>query len=278
MKIGFSACNFPHRNLIENIAFAKDHGFDFVEAYAPHVDQALAEDGGAALTAALKEYGMEMTVHHALPPLDNPEKQEAFRRSVTAIHEWVRRDHPIADLSFDTWVDRLPSLPTVLWVLELFSDTDLPILTEDYPLNDREAKLWEAACRYPNFGLLSDLGHTNVRLGGKEKNMWCLNENEGAPLPPGDNSVEAFRNAYRRKPRRVHQLHLHNNWGEKDDHRSFMDGSADFEAIARMLVEEGFDGYADLELSPTIHGVLGEDADRMLLEDFALWKTWIAAV
>ncbi len=36
----------------------------------------------------------------------------------------------------------------------------------------------------------------------------------------------------------------------------------------------GFDGYADLELSPTIHGITGAEADRLLLRDRDLWRQY----
>ncbi len=272
MKIGFSTCNYPYRPLPDSLLFAKEHGFDFVEVMGSDLDRQIAADGGARLAASLRKHGLEMTVHHALPDPDDEEKVAVFRDSVRSIRAFQERERVVSVLSLDTWVNREKSLDNILLVLELFKDSGVPVLTEDFPLNGRQAEMWREALRYPNYGLLSDLGHTNVRLTGRDENMWCLNEDEGAPLPRGDNSPEAFRNALTKKPLPVMQIHVHNNHGVVDDHRDLTDGTADFAAIARVLKDIGFDGYVDLEVSPTIHGHNAVQSDQMLLNDLRLWK------
>ena len=163
-------------------------------------------------------------------------------------------------------------------VLELFKDTTLPIATEDYPLNAEDAKDWEECFAYPNYCLLSDLGHTNVRLCdvGDQK-TWCLwNEGENLPLPRGVNTPEAFANALKRKPLPVVQLHVHNNDGKGDQHNGLEDGNADFAGIAKELKALGWDGIVILEGSPAIHKITGDDADRFLEKDTAKWRKWWA--
>ena len=277
MKLGFSACNFPHRNLAENIRYAGAEGFDFVEAHGQPFAMSLlsAPDYGRKTAALLRREGVEMTVHHALPDPCKEEACAAFRTQMQALHAFAAESPETVILSFDTWVDRTASLPQLLFALQRFSDLPIAVLTEDFPLNSRDLALWQAAAAYPRYGLLCDVGHMNVRLCDTgNQPIWCLyNEGENLPLPAGDNTPQAFAFALAKKPLPIRQLHLHNNDGTKDDHRALSDGTADYAAIAAELKKLGFDGYADLELSPTIHGVTGAAADAQLLADRDLWRT-----
>ena len=274
MKLGFSACNYPHRSLYENLDYARAHGFDFVEAYGPAVDHLLASGEGDILAARI-EKTVPITIHHALPDPANAEKVARFRSAMDAVCAWVKK-HPalVLVLSFDTWVKRPESLDNLLYVLCLFRDVPLPVATEDYPLNAADARVWEAAMAYPNYRLLSDLGHTNVRLSDTgDQPIWCLyNEGENLPLPAGNNSPEAFRNSLKRKPLPIVELHVHNNSGQKDEHRALSDGTADYAGIVPILKELGYDGLVTLECSPTIHDCKGEKADEWLHADAALWR------
>ena len=276
MKLGFSSCCYPHRNLLENLLFAKEQGFDFVECMNIHIDEILqSADLTETLNNRLRELPMGLTIHHALPPPDNDGKVAVFKQSIQRIYAWLTANSGLAQvLSFDTWVDRQASLPLLLWVLEMFKDMDIPIATEDYPLNARDAESWKEAMAYPHFCILSDLAHTNVRLcdTGDQK-IWCLwNEGENLPLPAGDNSAEAFENALRKKPRPSVEIHIHNNNGLQDQHLSISDGTADYSKIVPVLKKIGFDGLVNIETTPTIHGIFGEEADKILLADRDLWR------
>ena len=275
MKLGFSSCNQPQRDFYGNMRYSKERGYECIEAFGPQIDAILAEGRGDEL-AALSAETVPFTVHHITPPTD-PEKKEDFRQRMRRIHEFhLKHPHCILVLSFDTWAQRDLIKDSILYVLDLFSDTSLPIATEDYPLNAKDAEDYKECLAYPNYCLLSDLGHTNVRLSDTgEQKTWCLwNEGENLPLPAGVNTPEAFANAMKRKPLPVVQVHVHNNDGTKDNHRALDDGTADFAGVAKELRKLGWDGIVILEASPTIHGITGDAADRFLEKDTALWRSY----
>ncbi len=275
MKLGFSACNFGYRPFFENLHFAKAHGFDFVEMFGPEIEFQLSRDNGRELANTLRTLALTVTIHHALPDPGDTARCAAFRETMQRIRTLIEKERDVvSNLSFDTWVDRERSQSVLCDVLALFSDTDLPILTEDFPLNERDASLWKDALVYPNYGILSDLGHTNVRLCGVSDNPFCTNEAEGAPLPVSDNSPAAFYNAFLKKPLPVREIHVHNNSGKNDEHYGIPDGTADFAGIASKLKSADFDGYVTLELSPMIHGITGDAADKQLLRDRDLWLAY----
>ncbi len=60
--------------------------------------------------------------------------------------------------------------------------------------------------------------------------------------------------AIRRLGKRIAVLHLHDNNGYADQHTMPMAGTADWQDILQALEETGFDGYYNLELSPTHFG------------------------
>jgi len=173
-------------------------------------------------------------------------------------------------------VNREKSLPFLLWVLELFKDTDQLLATEDYPLNSTDAENWKTAMVYPNYRLLLDLGHTNVRLTDTgTQQIWCLhNEGENLPLFPGDNSPEAFENSIAKKPLPIAEIHLHNNNGLADQHAFLPDGTADFREIAKILKNRGFDGLANLEVIPQLHQKYGSEADEYICREKAIWEEY----
>jgi len=276
VKLGYSQCHFPHRSVVENIEFAKENGFDFMEGYIWDVFPVL-EENPESLTEALLQTGMGLTIHHGLVLPENTEKADLFRRSIDVIYDWVKQGGPLNILSFDTWVDREKSFPLLLEVLEKFADTNVFILTEDCPVSKNHLKLWEPVTAYKNFGLLLDLGHMNVRLTDTGKNpTWCLrHEGDSAPSPMGDNSPEAFYHTLCNKDFPIYQLHVHNNDGYHDLHRSIKDGTADYEGIVSALKRIGFDGWVDLEFNPGLPEVVGEAADQKLLAEAAYWnKIW----
>ena len=163
MKLGFSSCNQPQRDFYGNLRYSKEKGYDCLEAYGPEIDAILAEGRGDEL-AALSLETVPFTVHHLTPPTEE-EKVADFYVRMQRIHDFhLKHPHCILVLSFDTWAKRELIRDKILYVLELFRDTDLPIATEDYPLNGKDAEDWKECFAYPNFCLLSDLGHTNVRL------------------------------------------------------------------------------------------------------------------
>ena len=281
MKIGFSSGNLIHRDLLGNIAFSGEHGFSFIEMNAADVfaRQVRDPDYAKRLEEQLNRHGVTLTVHSALPDPRDPKKTEAFQDTVRYLYDWILQYPGICELlSFDTWVNREKSLPFLLWVLDLFKDTDQLLATEDYPLNPKDADHWKTAMDYPNYRLLMDLGHTNVRLTDTgDQQIWCLrNEGENWPLAPGDNSPEAFGHAIAKKPLPIAEVHLHNNNGLADQHAFLSNGTADFRSIANVLKRSGFDGLVDLEVIPHLHQQFDADADACILREKALWEEYWA--
>ena len=68
------------------------------------------------------------------------------------------------------------------------------------------------------------------------------------------------------------EIHIHNNNGLQDQHLSIADGTADYSKIVPVLKKIGFDGLVNIETTPTIHGIFGEEADKILLADRDLWR------
>lgn len=271
LKYGFSQCNFPHMDMFQCIEFAKSNGFDFLETYWEHVTDTIINDG-EKFADVLKKSGLNLTIHHALLV---EKRTDEFERSILAIKDWYDKYGLLNILSFDTWVNRTISFKHLLWVLELFKDTKVKILTEDYPVLSWQLERWAEVKKYNNYGLLLDIGHMNLRLcdnGEYQPYEITSQVGEAAPLLPCDNSPEAFYNALKNKPLPIYQIHVHNNDGIKDCHDSILNGTANYEEIIKILYKLEFDGFVDFELVPELHNKYGAEAEKMLLEDFEFWK------
>jgi sugar phosphate isomerase/epimerase len=73
--------------------------------------------------------------------------------------------------------------------------------------------------------------------------------------------------AIRRMGKRISILHLHDNNGKADQHTIPLSGTADWKDILQALDEIGFDGYYNLEVSPTHFGpALAKDEEAFAIK------------
>lgn len=279
MKMSIAIVHYPHRSICENITFFAENGFDVIEFYGPDFyDTVKNSESGKVLAETLQKNKVTAAVHHMIPKPDNKEACERFYDEMKAMKKWQKEYGLLEILSFDVWiVDRTKVTQMMQYAIDTFAGTGTKIAFEDFPLNTYE--LIKSGLNYTDeSGILMDFGHTNARLcatGPNPQNCFLENKGEGAPLTPGDNSVEAFRMAFIKKPLPVYELHLHNNNGKADEHDFIEHGTADFRGVAKMLKEVGFQGIATLEMSPALHGKTGVAADKATIESLNNWKTWV---
>lgn len=278
MKMGVSIVHYPHRNVYENIKFFAENGFDAIEFYGPDFYEKVKDSKtGKVLAETIEKSNVSASVHHIIPKPENKEACESFYEEMKTMKKWQEEYGLLDVLSFDVWiVDRSSVTQMLQYAIDTFAGTGTKIAFEDFPLNTYE--LVKSGLNFSDeSGILMDFGHTNARLCtvGINDNCFLANKGEGAPLAPGDNSVEAFRMAFLKKPLPVYELHLHNNNGIEDQHGFIENGTADFCGIAKMLKEVGFKGMAVLEMNPALHGKTDSEADKATFESLKNWKKWL---
>ncbi len=280
MKMGVTIVHYPHRSICENVTFFAENGFDAIGFHGPDFYKEIKNpERGKTLAETIQKNKVAATVHHMIPKPEDKEACERFYDEMKAMKQWQTTYGLMDILSFDVWVeDRSRVTKMMQYAIDTFAGTGTKIAFEDFPLNTYE--LIKSGLNYTDeAGILMDFGHTNARLsatGPNPENYFLENKGEGAPLIPGDNSVEAFYMAFLKKPLPVYELHLHNNSGKADEHDFIEHGTADFRGIAKMLKKAGFQGIATFEMGPSLHGKTGEAADKATIESLRNWKTWLS--
>lgn len=206
-------------------------GFD-ATSYTAKDFYTLGDADAAALAAFLRDSGNALTVHCLLPDPDHPEAIAEYQAAARWMCEWQARYGLMQGLTFDMWYDRARQMPLLAWTVALFRGSGTFIACEDFPLDAREAELLEEVARPGDaFGLLVDVGHMNLRM-----------------ARAGEHTPEAFVRAFERLPLPVLELHLHDNLGEKDDHRWLGFGTLPLKAVVEGLKACRFDGIVTVEI------------------------------
>ena len=259
MYQGLSICHFPYRTTAENIYYFAKHGYTAISEHGLFFFDAISDPvKNAAFTKALRDTGVRFTVHHQLPTTFKNYTEEVYTEHMNAFRRWQDETGLLWNLSFDVYPDIRPFASKYIRIaLDVFQGTDTRISVEDYGLSPAEKADLEQFRGEAQFGFLVDIGHMNVRLHNTDKvfshdalNQW----GEGAPLPPGDGSAEAFKNAFLSKEFPIFELHLHNNSGKGDEHRCLEEGVIDIPGLARVLKEIGFEGVVSMETVPDWSG------------------------
>ena len=276
MKQGIAIHHYPYRTSDENVRYFAAHGFDAISEHGIFFLEALRDPKRrAALAAAIRDTGVTFTVHHFLPNRDMRYPAELFREHMAMCRDWYDETGLLHNLSFDVFEDDRPIASKYVRIaLDAFRGTDVWISLEDYGLTPEEKADVETLRDEPNFAYLMDLGHLNVRLTAGSLPFHCTpleNADEAAPLAPGDNSPEAFRRAILSKPRKVVEMHLHNNNGLADQHRYPEEGTIDMPGLARVLKELRYDGVVTLEIVPDYTGTPEEVAAHVAASD-EIWN------
>lgn len=256
IRLGLAAWHYPHRSLTENIKFFTENGFNAYSAIGGDFYRACSDETESeALAKALDVKKPAFTVHFKIPDPDNAEETAKFDDAIPKMRAWQEKYGMLDILSFDVWGDRQRCVPKIIETAEYFRGAGTVIACEDIPLDASEAEWYgDYQPDRDKFGLLIDVGHMNLRLS-----------------KAGDNSGEAFRAAFEKKPFPIFELHLHNNNGLKDEHELLWNGTIDYRAIIRLLKERGYDGIFTIESVPAWHGFTGSDADAEILKCRGWW-------
>ena len=276
MYKGVNICHFPYRTGTENVYYFAERGYDSISQHGFFFLSDISEpETRIPFTKALQDTGVVFSVHHLLPNKKSNYTPEVFAEHMKTFREWQDETGLLWNLSFDVYPDLRPHASTCIKIaLDAFRGTSTKISVEDYGLSPEEKADLECLRGEENFGFLVDIGHMNVRLcnTGKEWGHAALNQwGEAAPLLPGDNSPEAFKNALKAKQFPIFEMHLHNNSGRGDEHRWLEEGNIDMQGLARVLKDLEFDGIVSMETVPDWSGTPEYVAQQKELEQ-EVWR------
>ena len=243
MRIGFP--NHPRRDVLEEIAWIGEHGFDFVDLFLEPDRAAIEVIDVKAIRAALTERGLMGPGHLAwYLPIASPLPQ--LRRA--AVQTALEYLHVFAEIGVSAvtvhahWPPHLfPATEGLKWQIEslrtlLAAAKELPVELMYEPIDtehDTPEHIRAVLEALPELGCHLDLGHSNVH--GR------------SPAP-----------MIRRFGPRLRHLHVHDNNGREDLHLPPGAGVINWSEIAAALREIGYDRTATLE-------VFSRDRDYVLL-------------
>lgn len=265
MKCGVAVWNWlePSRTLISFVEELITEGFEAISVQPPQI-LGLEEGELADLNALLDEHEMPVTVHAAVTNFP----EELLRGLLD------RLGARLYATTFDgvrTWApagmrwDAARMVQTLLMVDRLGAETGLRYGIEDFPI-DAEAMAEFAEDLQPvlsneRYGMLLDIGHLNLRRFDSEYF--------------GSRSVAEN---IARLPARIHEIHIHDNPGDRDMHMPLGTGTLDYAEAAEALRAAGFDGIATIEVCPGLHDRRPADVWETRAESLNLWReAWEAA-
>ena len=83
MKNGLAIWHYPHRSVLENVAFFAEQGFESVSILGYHMDQVCSdEQQSEALARLIADKGLVLTVHHKLPLSHSEESVASFHATI----------------------------------------------------------------------------------------------------------------------------------------------------------------------------------------------------
>ena len=277
MKNGLAIWHYPHRTVLENVAFFAEQGFDSVSILGYHMDAVCMDRAQARqLAELLQKTGVALTVHHKLPLDHSDESVEAFYATVDRFAEWQKQCGCMEVLSFDVHEEVRDNVaPYVEYVLSAVPHAKIAL--EDFGLTAAEREQIEHLKAEPRFGYLIDIGHMYIRIRGKNSGGLTLFTNFSEECEAKDQPTrEDFLHAFSSKEFPVFEIHLHNNDGINDMHYFFDDGTLDIQMMADVLKEIAFDGILTIESAPGCQFACAyPESDRRILETFAMWKRCI---
>ncbi len=278
MKNGLAIWHYPHRTMEENIRFFADQGFPAVSVHGAQFVSALACGEGDALAKAVRESGVTLTVHYAMPRAHEVERILAFRQGIDTIAAFQATHGLIKILSFDVPAPiRDKIAPYINYVLDHVSGCSVAV--EDFGLTPAERGQIEYLKGNRRFGYLVDIGHMFIRLSGKNTGGKPLFTNRSDECPPCENpGYNEFMRAMASKEFPIFEMHLHNNDGVGDVHWFLENGALDIAMIARVVHDMDYHGIMTIESAPGYKFEChGRDADEGILRTFAYWKSLCAS-
>ncbi|GEM_PF-4144146 len=260
MIFGLAAWNLPHRCDSDNIRFLAPYGFrslsllgmDFRKICFGNPDEA------EKIASAVRDTGVILTVHDKIPATMHDENIDEFFMTMDCVAEWQKKYRLITNYTFDAPKERGEIYFVIKEIIDRYGDLGIRFGTEDFPLNTEDAKLIREFATNGQWYNLVDLGHMNLRL-----------------TALGDNSFDAYMRAIQAFPLKIIEMHVHNNFGVKDDHFATDNGTAPIKKVLGQLEAVGYDGVMTVETVPGWYDIVDEAADKLILDTFETTKKMI---
>jgi sugar phosphate isomerase/epimerase len=230
--------NHPGRNLLEEIAWISDAGFDFIDLTLEPPMAAAQKIDLQSVRSALEEHQLPVVGHTAYYlPLCHP--FESVRRAVVeefkmclevfaALGAKLMNLHPDSHAPFHnrTFVIE-KNLETIRALLPLSRELGVGLMIENLPgTYNTVRQISELMDGIPELGLHLDIGHANLLV--------------------NVNTTDELLNAY---GKRLQHVHLHDNKGGSADlHLPLGAGTVDTLHCIRSLQAIGYDGTITLEV------------------------------
>ena len=243
-RMGIATWAIDGESLSSKLRILANIGYDAACVLGNFLDEIPPEDL-AAVERILHERDMVITVHSNFGRPKGEVNEKACLAQAERILEWHARTGKVVCLSYDApWkeitkgvfrIDPTSILGVFEKVLDLTRGSGIRVVLEDCPLDDDEARQFVGWTeKYPDWGILVDLGHMNMRLREPKHDV--------QPLKPG--AVEEF---LRGIPAPILELHVHSNDGSEDDHLPPYMGNTDLASAAHTLKQIGFSGVSTIE-------------------------------
>lgn len=274
MKNGLAIWHYPHRTVLENVAFFAENGFESVSIHGADMLAVCAdENAGKELARLIRDNDLVLTVHAKLPDDHSSKCVLEYESFINAISAWQKAYGCLSILSFDVSQKiRDNIVPYIAYGLEKIPDCKIAV--EDFGLNEKENSQIEHLKGNNRFGYLLDIGHMYIRLCGKNDSGYTLFTNSPTECPTSEQpAYREFLTAFRSKKFPIHEIHLHNNDGLRDMHYFLDDGTLDIKMIADVLKTIGFDGVLTIESAPGfVFPCAYPESDERILQTYKIWK------
>jgi sugar phosphate isomerase/epimerase len=256
MRAAITVWNVPAPSLEKRLDEVAALGFRSValtHALAPTAADHTPEQLGRWLEAR----HLEALVHGDIGDATRDQDEQAVRQHIEAVARFQQETGRIRLMTFDPGFYRRPDntmayhADSTTQILELALERLAPlgirVGLENWAINAHPDDFAQVAQRLddPSLGILLDLGHLHIALRARDV----------AP------SAEAFVAAL---PLPIWEIHVHDNDGQRDQHRPLGWGTLDIDAMAGALQAHGFDGYVTVEIiaMPWTRAEYAEDVRR----------------
>ena len=274
MKNGLATWHYPHRDVLENVAYFAECGFESVSLHGAHMTYVCEHEKLAQKLAELiKKHNLVLTVHHKMPINHHEETVSAFKTSIDLFAKWQKKYNLLSVLSFDVPEKIRDNVKHYLdYTMENVKVSKIAL--EDFGLNDKEKAQIEHLKGNERFGYLVDIGHMYIRICGKVKEGLTLFCNSLQECASNENpTAEDFLAAFKSKEFPVFEIHLHNNDGADDLHYFLEDGTLNMKIIADVLKSIPYEGIVTIESAPGYKFKCEKtDADNGINKTYAFWK------
>lgn len=258
MRYAISIWSFINESnsIVDLIRFFTDSGYDAISMKPEnilHADKAERD----AMKSILVEKGLPVTVH----------ARSSIRiNELDIIIEFLESNLECISLDPDCRIDpdanffkTLNVLPVLEHLMSSPKSDNILFGLEDFPLNQRalnnNMSELSLLVECPRFGILLDIGHSNLRTSGSEHSK------------QGD--LEKY---LRNIPVPIIELHVHDNDGTGDQHMPPGKGNIDFSLVSETLLGKNFNGISTIEINPRQYNSRADAEKNHAIEGLNFWK------